>query len=346
MKYIISTIIIFLTFSYSCTSFYYIGIDVREPAPITLGLDAKKIIIADNTFPKKNINSAKQIIYHDSLIQKLSDTVKFVLKESFIKYINEEKVFDTVEIYPYYPRPLYLYNEAINQKELPLTEEQILDICDKTSTDVLLSLDLLNLRFQPFGFYPYGYATGYIESTIRVYAYNENIIGIPIRLKQSFNANVDLQNKDSILPRLKSTSTENAKWIADAYVNYFIPRWESQDRIYYKKSAKPSYSTILLMDKNEWKKAASLWEKEFEKEKGWKKKAKWASNTALSYEYIDDIDSALKWINIAHNLLPTNNKGGLAEQIRDYRIRLMKRKQNIPLLRKQLRIEDPISYND
>lgn len=343
MKHIVSIAIAFLIFSYSCTPFYYIGIDVREPAPITLGSDTRKIIIADNTFSKKNINSTIQIIYQDSLIQELSDTIKSVLKDSFAKYINEEKIFDTVEVYPYYPRPLHLYSEAIDQAELPLTEEQILDICDRTGADALLSLDLLNIEFQSHKLQRQVAAKGNIESTIRVYAYSENIVGIPIRLKQSFNANVDLHNKDSILPRLKSNSIETTKWIADTYVNYFIPRWELQDRIYYKKSAKPSYNVIMSMNKDEWKKMADLYTKEFEKEKSWKRKAKWASNTALSYEYTDDIDTALKWINIAYNQLPTNNKGELAEQIRDYRITLMRRVQNIPLLKKQLRIEDPAS---
>lgn len=341
MKYTISIIVTFIFFC-SCAQTYYVNIDVRNPAPITLGQDAKKIIMVDNSFMRNIIDSTKQINRQDSLNTIIADTVKNVLRNSFAKYMNEERVFDSIEIYPYYPRPIYLYKEAIGQTELPLTNEQIIEVCNRTESDVLLSLDFINIQIAPYDIQPFGTAKGDIETTIRVYSYDNNIIGIPIKSKQSFSISVDLDDEKSILPKLKTQFAENTEWIADMLVNYFIPRWESQERIYYTKSLNPSSHIAGVMENGEWRKTANVWEQAYDKEKNWKKKAKWASNVALSYEYADDLDSAMKWIGKAYQLIPPNNKSNFAKQIKDYRATLTKRVSEAPLLIKQLKIGEEL----
>lgn len=340
MKHVLLAVTFSLTLFCSCTSMRYVSFEIKEPALITLGSDIKKIILVDNTFTSGNNNSAIQINSRDSLSTIIIDTVNYTLKSSFVKYMNEEKVFDTVEIYPYYPRPLYLYSEATSQSELPLTQDQIFEIYERTESDALLSFDLINIRLHPHDLQPYGAAAAYIEATMRVYSYDENIIGIPIKLKQSFNVNVDLYYTDSIIPRLKSIFAEESRWIADSFVDYFIPKWVLQERIYYTKAKAPSHDIFTLADKEKWSRTAILWENMYKKEKNLKKKAKWASNTALFHEYADDIETALKWINIAYDLFPSNAKSDLANQIREYRSILTRRVKDAPLLRKQLRIKD------
>lgn len=337
MKYTIFTIVTFIFFC-SCAQTYYLNIDVRNPAPITLGQDARKIIMVDNSFMRNSIDSTKQINRQDSLNTIITDTVKDVLRNSFAKYMNEERVFDSIEIYPYYPRPIYLYKEAIGQTELPLTNEQIIEVCNRTESDVLLSLDFINIQIDPYDFQPFGVAKGDIETTIRVYSYDNNIIGIPIKSKQSLNISIDLDDEKSILPKLKTQFAENTEWMADMLVNYFIPRWKSQERTYYVKSFNPSGSIQTLIKNGEWASNARLCEEAYYKEKSWKKKAKWASNAALSYEYTDDLDSAMKWIDNAYQLLPPNDKSNFSKQIKDYRNTLMQRVSEAPLLSKQLRI--------
>lgn len=343
MKYKILIVVIFIFFC-SCAQTYYVSIDVRNPAPITLGQDAKKIIMVDNSFMRNSPDSTNQTNLQDSLNTIITDTVKDVLRNSFAKYMNGERIFDSIEIYPYYPRPLYLYKEAIGQKELPLTEEQILDICSKTESDALLSLDYINIQINPYDFQPFGAAKGYIETTTRVYSYDNNIVGVPIKSKQSFNISVDLDDEESILPKLKTHFAESTIWITDMHVNYFIPRWESQERIYYTKAINPSLHIAAVMEKGEWRKTANMWEQAYNKEKSWKKKVKWASNVALSYEYADDLESALKWINTAYDLLSKESKNDLVKNISDYRDKLIQRIKDAPLLKIQLKIEQEESF--
>ncbi|MFV0419988.1 MAG: DUF6340 family protein [Dysgonomonas sp.] len=295
--------------------------------------------MVDNSFIFNNTDSVKEKGGQNSFNIMVTDTVKDVLKNSFAKYMNEEKIFDSIEISFHYPRPLYLYKEAIGQKELPLTEEQITEVCSRTESDILLSLDYINIQINPSDLQPFGVAKGNIETTMRVYSYNDNIVAIPIKLKQGFNISVDLGEEKSILPRLKALFAENAQWMADMAVYYFIPRWESQERRYYTRTINPSSHIAGVMKKGEWKKTANMWEQTYNKEKSWKKKARWASNVALSYEYADDLESASKWINLAYDLFPRGDKGRLAQDISNYRDKLTQRINDAPLLIIQLKTE-------
>lgn len=338
MKYIVFTIA-FLIILFSCARTHYISIDVRKAAPITLAPTTKRIVIVDNSFISKKADSIYEASNVRSITKQMIDSIRPVLINSMARYMNEENIYDSVEVYPFYPKPLYLYKEA-SGIELPLTKEEIIDICTRTGTDALISFDLIEITAritQISKISMQGRIDTDVSAIIRTYNYKGDSLSIPMIRKYSFSRYINLNDDISTLFNHVEKSGENA---ADMLTNLFIPEWEYQGRPYYTYFPNPTYLSILLKDKEEWGKTAIKWEKEYYKKKNWKKKAKYASNAALAYEYMDEIDSSMKWINRAYDALPVNNKSDFAIQIREYRDTLIQRTKEAPLLKRQLKIED------
>lgn len=318
MKYIVFIIIV-LIFLASCTQTRYINIEVRKDAPVMLAPEIKRIIIADNSFILSDTESVFEINNRSFITKDVVDSVRHALLSSLAKYMNEERTFDMVEIYPYAPKPLYLYKEATDETELPLTKDEVMDICTQTESDALISLDFIKISF---GLKDYYTLFTKVKATVRCYFYDGNPQGTPVKLEKLIFSYIDLHDTEN---RLSPQLIKNSQWVADMLTDSLVPRWEWQQRVYHTEFPSPSIAKINLMDREKWANATVLWQEAFHREKKWKKKVKYASNAALAYEYTDDIDAALKWINIAYELLPPDDKSELAEQTIYYRTTLVDR---------------------
>lgn len=311
MKHIIITTVIFLILLSSCARVHYINIDIRQNAPILFAPGTKKVIIADNSFILSGTDSVFEINNRSFITKNVLDSTRLILINSMARYMNEEQYFDTVEVYPYHPKPIYLYKEVTDQVELPLTVDEVIDICTQTESDALISLDLLKISISDKGWETFSTK---IEATLRPYSYDGTLLGMPITIEKQIQSSTQ-KEEEALYPQL----IENSQWIADMLIDSFIPKWETQGRVYHTEYPNPSELEVKFMDANKWRNAAILWEEKFHKEKQWKKKVKYASNVALSYENIDDVESALKWINLAYEQLPPKNKSELAKQIEYYK---------------------------
>lgn len=340
-KYFIFTILIVSLFS-SCMQTYYTGIEIRKTAPITLNPDTKKIIITDNSYISNVVDSTYLFNSQTSLTKMVIDSMRIDLLNSMARYMNQEGIYDSVEVYKYYPKPLYLYKEAADQIETPLTKEEIVNICIRTGSDVLISLDFLGVsaQFTPHSSPDFAYVKSKTGAKIRAYSSNGNVLSVPILQIDSVTYIINIDDEAKAQHELTSLLRRNTQWTADMLVAAFIPKWKRQDRIYYNGFPTPAPLAITFMENNHWGNATILWEEAYEKEKNLSKKARWASNTALSYEYADDVDTALKWINIAHDLLPKEDKSDLKKEIEEYKTILTERAKEAPLLKQQLRIID------
>ncbi|MFV0419990.1 MAG: DUF6340 family protein [Dysgonomonas sp.] len=342
MKYIYLLFISIITLS-SCTQTYYVSIDVRKAAPLDLGADTKKIIIVDNSFISNNADSVYQLKNQALLTKDMVDSVRPIFMRSFIKYLNEEKLYDTVEVYPFYPKPLDMYKKAGIQIELPLEKEEAAEICSLTEADALISLELIriSLELNPYNNDKHSaQLKTKIRAKLRAYGYNGDTIGSPIIQIDSRSKSVALSDKDAIDKELKTLHLNNIEWVADMLVNSFIPKWESEERKYYIWYPNSAYKANELVNQEKWVASIPIWEEVYKKEKSWKQKARCASNTALAHEFADDIGNALKWINTAYSLLPPDNKSNLAKEIKEYKEILEQRTKEAPLLKKQLKIKE------
>lgn len=276
-------------------------------------------MIADNTFTLRGTDSIFGINNRSFITKNVLDSVRITIINSMAKYMNEEQYFDTVEVYPYHPKPLFLYKEVVDQTELPLTKDEVSELCIETESDALISLDFLKISINNKEWDTFSTR---IDATIRTYSYDGSLLNTPISIEKQIKSFLDTRKEeDTLYPQL----IENSQWVADILIDSFIPKWETQGRVYHTEYPNSSELEIKFMDAKKWKNATILWEEKFHKERKWKKKVKYASNIALSYENIDDIESALKWINVASSLLPANNKSELAKQIKYYQTILITR---------------------
>lgn len=338
----LSAIIVMMFLLSSCTHTYYVSIDVRKAAPLNLGAGTKKITIADNSFISNCADSVYQLNNQALLTKDMVDSVRPIFMRSFTKYLNEEKLYDTVEVYPYYPKPLYIYQKGGIEIELPLTKEEAAEICSQTGAGALISLDFMRISLELNRYNNDKHSAQIktkIRAKLRAYGYNGDTIGSPIIQIDSRSKRVTLSDKDTIHKELKNLSLKNIEWVADMFVNSFIPKWEFEERKYYTWYPNSAYKADELVNRAEWVATIPIWEEVYKKEKSWKKKAKCASNAALSHEFADDIDNALKWINTAYSLLPSDNKSNLAKEIKEYKKTLEQRAKEAPLLKKQLKME-------
>ncbi|MDR2954642.1 MAG: DUF6340 family protein [Prevotella sp.] len=313
------------------------NIDIRKPAMVSLDPEVQRITIVDNSFKKKNL---------DPITSATIDTVRLVVANSIAQYMNEEMVFDTVTIYPYHPKPIYTYYEDDSFVELPLSKDDISNICTATQSDVLISIDYIDSRLKSANSSEsFSRRLGsHISIAARLYSNSAELICPPIKLNRDESTQISItEKKDSIQNKSSKLITENAKWVADTFVKYLIPSWEQYPRIYYTLSPKEAKEVVTLIDNNNWYKVTSIWLENYNKQKKSKKdKIKYAANIALGYEHMDDIETSLKWINTAYDLLKENDNGDLTKQIKAYKKFLEERIKEAPKLKHQLKLDNNI----
>jgi hypothetical protein len=317
--------------------------DIRKPAPVTFDENVRKILIVDNSFRQMYPDS---ILAKDGLLvvsNTLIDTIRPIILNSVATFINEERLFDTVEVYPYYPKPIYTYYENDTIYELPLTRDEIQDICYRTESDALISIDYIGLEYvyQPYTGLDNGALKSHMGIIARAYAYNGDTLGPPAGLVHPFSFTVHPNEEYKVAVREIDTLTKkNAIWMADNLVNHFIPKWERTERLFYTYDLGEEEKIKKLIDSEDWSGAIYIWKERYENQKANnKKKITYALNIAMAYEFSDDMENALKWTNTADGLLKNNDKSIFATNIKKYKEMLDKRIKEAPTLKHQLRIE-------
>ncbi|WP_160111122.1 DUF6340 family protein [Dysgonomonas sp. Marseille-P4361] len=325
--FFILTVVIF-TSLHSCVTMEYIYLDIRQPAHVTFPSGTSKVIITDNSFKAKHpTDSLSQAI---QLRNFLIDSIRPALLNNIALFMSEDGLIDTVEVYPYHPRPLYLYYENDSLFELPLTKEDIRDICYQSDANALISLDFIDISISRINKNLYRVTNDY---TIRNYSALGDSLTPPIINRIT----LPLGGDNYSLGRLyKYLIYEYPVQLADLLVDLYIPKWETQERILFTELPDKAKEASNLMRANMWKEAFIEWEKAFNNTKNKKQKIIYASNMALACEYKDDLKSAQIWINAANDLLSKNDDGELTNYVRYYKSIIKNRAKNAPMLKRQL----------
>lgn len=327
---------------HSCLTVDIVNIDIRKPAHATFEPGTSKVIIVDNSFkPKAPTDSLGIVPAPIALRNFLIDSIRPRLLDNMAQYMSSDGLFDTVEVYPYYPRPLYIYYENDSLLELPLTKEEIQDICYQTDADALISLDFIDIRISRISKVLFLTESTYI---IRNYSAMGDSLAVPII--NTDTATLFEQN-GGISNLCKYLLYENTIYLADRLVDSFIPKWETQERVLFNESPYKALEAFNPSTAYQWSEAFNFWKEDFNNTNNKKKKLRCASNMALMSEYMDDVELAQKWINAANDLLSDKDNDELAKYIRFYKGIIDERVKNAPLLKKQLdlSIEEDISMD-
>lgn len=313
----------------SCSTVKFIDIDVCKPAPITFKQGTKKVLIVDNSFKTtyfQNISHSEGIL---NLTNILIDSIRPSLLNNISLFMNEDRIFDSIEIYPFYPKPIYHYQENDSLSDLPLTKEEIRGICQKTGSDALVSLDLIapfikNKTRKSVNIESYTYS--------RVYTSDGSSLSAPLLHASSLFFPINS------LDSLGSIANQIAINHADMIASSVSPTWEIQERVLFREDSKETSATKHLIETNMWKEAYAVWDKLFKEEKNKRKRLRYIVNMTVASEFMDDIVLAQNLINSAYMQLSESDKSQLAEHIRYYRGIIRERVANAPKLQEQLHI--------
>jgi len=339
IKYI--SALLLLSFFASCTTISLVSIDVREPAIASFDdPQDKRVIIVNNSASQATeeveANGEKQ----DDISVMSTDSAKALLTRSLQQYMNEEKYFANVDVYP------HATNSSTKNEVRPLSARKVQTICREKKADVLVALDIfivsaelesVNVEY----FNNYNLLSAKLGALIRVYNLDGSMVSSPIAHVDSLfrESAVTWNNLRNSIPEINDLVTEITMKSADRLTGSLIPSWSTENRWYYSDNSGDMKNAASLAATGKWQDAADIWGTLYDKEKNTNKKIRLASNIALANEYLDDVDNALAWVNLAYDMLPDVNKSDLAKQITYYRSLLMKRENNMDRLYQQLGVD-------
>lgn len=336
MKYIFT--LIFLAAFASCATTNYLTIEIKEAAAVTFPNDVKNVLIVDNSAADEETESDK----NDSKLAIISnDSAKYIAINSLKKFMNEEKYFDIVDIYP------QKINSTGSIEEIkPLAPSKVRSLCQSNKADAIISLDLYMVSASVeaesvYFFNNYSLLNAQVGSILRVYGANGTMVAPPVVYMDSLflESSENWSLKKSNINELNGLVAEISVKAADNLTGAFIPSWKTQERWYFSDSSSEMKRAAAFASEGKWEEAADIWGSLYDNEKNSNKKAKLASNLALANEYLDDIDNALSWILTAYDAIPHKSTSEITLLTVKYREILSDREKNKSKLYEQLRLE-------
>lgn len=342
MRKNICILFIFAILLGSCAGLKTITIETQEPAQITLPQNVRSLLIVNNvvTQPDNVGHFVKQIGKRKfESIPVSMDSMAIYCIESLSHFLEEKQHFNKVL---YYNKPLRTDSDFWNQRPITpdemnrLRNENNVDVV--VSLDELVfttykierrtpvvtpnpvtyrnervSTSYKEARNLSQGS-PYADATVKIQSTFRVYIPTHDGAISTIQYedsikqngKQYYNATKTSDHFVNILKVLplyeRVISKELTVKAAEKMTKALSPHWETQDRWYYTLSNASKQNGEYFAEQRKWDEAVVKWEEFFNENKKKINKAKAATNIALAYEMLEDMEQAYNWITTAYNL--------------------------------------------
>ncbi len=336
-----ATAIAFLMLLNGCMGIKYLTVETEEPAQVKLPKYIRSVLIVNNVVQQPD-TIGHYILKPGSLFPQKSkassDSIAIYYTEAMSQFLGEENYFSSVQ---YLTEPLRKDNDF--EHESPIEPEQmkrLRALSGKGGTDAIISLDKLNMetskfeRFEQEG-YTYANLVAKIQSTIRVYL--PTLEGkIPLIQYQDSLVweGFDIHDSKAIskytIPTREEAMKELAVHAAERMTNIFTPHWEKQNRWYYTLSNSLMKEGEAFANAMNWQQAAEKWEAYYKQESNKLKQAKAASNLALAYEMLSDLEKSHQWISISYSLFEEVTRYNSIERKRAmlYKSEIERRKNN------------------
>ena len=195
-----------------------------------------------------------------------------------------------------------------------LGRDEVELLCDEHESDVVISLDRLLYRVNEdvrdiFGYQMQDVLDVEISGVLRVYARGRETLLTTIFLADTVTPDLwyDHYNND-IWEHLFSDSQtnllrESARYLANEARKHFVPYWNEDIRWYYVSSQARWKEASASVISDKWDKALEIWSELYGRATTWKQKARLASNIALGSELTGNLDEALKYAKLSHQLM-------------------------------------------
>ncbi len=334
-------------FLIGCAGIKTITIQTQEPAQVILPSSIKKLLVVDNVVSQPDdIGHLKKKLGR-SQAEKVSvktDSLSIIYTEALTQFLNEEGFFEMVMLHN---KPLR--NDSEYWSEKGITPEKMQELKKATGADAIVSLDKLLISsdwedlFMQEG-YPYAKVNGKISSTIRVYLptlegqiptvhYTDSLYW------EGFDISEDgFAYAEFVVPHAEIALKELAIYAADKMTYVLTPHWITQERWYYTLPSSTTREASAFADQAKWAEAIAKWNSFYNSTKNKTEKAKTASNIAMGYEMLDDIETAHEWVLISEKLFIESTSPSSLERrrIAIYKTELERRLDNSNKLNMQI----------
>lgn len=283
-----------------CSSLNYMNIDTYNPAEVTFPDEVKTVLVVNNAYPQSPDTGYEYSLFgvNQDSCQAVADSALFDAPRFLAKAIAEADFFDDVLIYHYATR-----EDTIPSQDAKLTAGQVIDLCEETGTDAVISFDrlLFNMKKEVTQD-----RAGGIQGKIRVDVYaivrgylpgRENSLATVLVVDSVFweERVDDMEVLDFIFP-----TSENALRIAAAYVGNhiypnFVPHWTTEPRWYFTSMDSRWKEASSFANGQKWESAAKRWESLYDTSSKKQAKARLASNIALCHEMTGQFKEAFEW---------------------------------------------------
>ncbi len=330
----------------ACEGMKTLTIQTHEPAQVTLPKDVRKLLIVDNAISQpSDVGHTKRKLGRSTAEKAIvvTDSLPFIFTEALTQFLGEEDFFDVVML-----NDKSLRNDREYWKEDPLTPERMLELKKSTGADAIVSLDKLLVTsdwkdtFIQEG-YPYATLNGKITITIRVYMptlegkiptvqFTDSLIW------EGFDISDGMAYAEFVIPHADNALKDLTIYAADKLTYVLTPHWMTQERWYYTLSSSTARDAQSFADQSKWAEATAKWESFYNSSKKKIDKAKAASNIALGYEMLDDIQTAYTWVTTAEQLFKesTINESLDRKRVAVYKNELERRLDNSNKLNMQI----------
>lgn len=293
-----------------CAGMKTMTIQTHEPAQVTLPKNVKKILIVDNAVSQPyDVGHSKKSLGRSQPENATvtTDSLTIIFTEALTQFLEEEEFYDVVMLHD---KPLRKDEEYWKEEPLPLSKMQ--ELKKETGADAIVSLDKLLVssdwedNFIQEG-YPYASLSGKIALTMRVYLPTlEGRIPTVHFTDSLYWEGFDISDgrayAEFVIPHADIALKDLTIYAADKMTYVLTPHWMDQERWYYTFSSSTAREAESFAEQANWAEAVSKWESFYNSSKKKIDKAKAASNIALGYEMLDDMQTAHIWITRAHEL--------------------------------------------
>ena len=330
--------------SCSTTQMLYTNIDVLRPAKVSFDANADNLLIVNNTVvqPSHLGHSTRLLNENERTVDISTDSLSMLLVSALSEEIAKKDFFSNTDL---------IYESVNTSSDFdsanPLRSYQVANFSNQHQADVILSLNKLKVvdaleEYFLSDTHSYFLALDAVYESHWSIQYPDRPQADTIVYRDTAHWEASAYSRRMLFadfPKRSDALMNGALYAGRKSVNRFIPRWEERERFFFDSENKLMKQGMDLVRARDWKGAVQLWEQALQTStKDKKLKAHASNNLAVAYEITGNIEKALEYLSAAIEVYSqtTYSRNKSLLMMLDYQKDLVQRKNDAPLLEKQL----------
>lgn len=350
MKFLSTAIVLSGLLLTSCQTASVLTIEVKRPAEIVIPQNVSKVVVVNNALDQPDDFGHSASVFDGGSLKKSNPSIRTSgLAEEFTSELS--KRLNSLQWFKVYQQRLAHLGSKTFLEDSPLSRNQIREINDSISPDLIISLDRMlfesdiNLRYQPNQYVYKITMDGRAYPSVRIIDPKGMKVLYTLRQQdslfwQDYGPGDNVQEALRYFPAPQSCFDDLAMYSVDKMMKKLVPYSDKVERIYYISGNINMHDASNYVRANRWEEAASIWQYIYEHTKRQKLKAFAASNLALYMEISDKYDEAIEWAEKSRSHFLEMNSGAAqaeAENLNNYIRELQQRSADAHKLDIQLR---------